>query len=59
MMVDLICAAFWILTLGCQIAIYQTLGKGVVWSLNLAIAFLINKSSEGGSGFSEGLLVGS
>ena len=37
---------------------YQTLGNGVAWSLNLAMAVLIKRSIEGGIGLSEGLLLG-
>ena len=36
-----------------RFAVYQTLGNGVVRSLNLAIAFLINRSIEGGIGLSD------
>ncbi len=38
---------------------YQTLGKGVVWSLKRSIAFWMNSSREGVSGLSEGLVIGS
>jgi hypothetical protein len=37
---------------------FQTLGNGVVRSLNLAIAVLINRSIEGGRCLTGGLLVG-
>jgi hypothetical protein len=38
--------------------VYQTFGKGVVRSLNLAIAVLMNRSIEGGRCLTEGLFVG-
>jgi hypothetical protein len=43
----------------CGFGVYQTFGNGVVRSLNLAIAFLINRSIDGGRGLAEGLLAGS
>ena len=51
------------MALGCcrrllRLRVYQTLGNGVVRSLNLAMAVLMNRSIEGGRCLTEGLFVG-
>jgi hypothetical protein len=53
-----ICSAFGLAAPVLGASAYQTFGKGVVWSWNLAMAVLIKRSIEGGIGLYEGLLVG-